>query len=243
MLAWRDFRVRYAQTVVGLTWALFNPLINLIMLSFVFNRVAGVSTQGVPPLVYGAAGLIGWTFFSESLSKAGESLLSNQQMVRKIYFPRLALPAAAVLASLPDFLVSLLLVGGMMLYFGYFQLENMYGLLFLLPLLALAGFTAGIWISALTIRFRDFRFITPVVLRIGLFIVPIAYAASAVPEQWQWLYFLNPLAGLIEGFKWALLGLPTPPAIAWLGLPTLLLLAAGGLYLFHRVERIAADYL
>ncbi|PHI20942.1 phosphate ABC transporter permease [Lewinellaceae bacterium SD302] len=243
LLAWRDFRVRYAQTFVGVTWAFFNPLVNLLILSFVFNRVAGVGTQGTPPLLYAAAGILGWTFFAEAASRAGESLMGNQNMVRKIYFPRLALPASAVVASLPDLVVSLLLVLLMLLIQTWWAPSQLYGLIFLFPLLILTAFTAGTWISALTIRFRDFRFVVPVLLRLGLFAVPIAYPLSQIPAQWQGIYCLNPLVGLIEGFKWSLLGLPAPSPVVWLGLPVLITLFITGLYLFHRVERYAADHL
>lgn len=222
LLAWRDIRVRYAQTVIGFAWAVLNPLINLLLLSFVFNRVAGVSTEGVPALIYGAAGLLGWTFFAEAMSKSGESLLANQNMVQKIYFPRLALPLSAVLASIPDLLIGLLILCFFMVFYGYSEVQNCWALLFLLPLLILAAITAGTWISALTIRFRDFRFITPVVLRLGLFLVPIAYPIARIPEIYRTAYFLNPVAGLVEGLKWSLLGTALPPTEIWYGLPVLL---------------------
>lgn len=243
LLAWRDIRVRYAQTVIGFAWAILNPLINLLLLSFVFNRVAGVSTEGVPALIYGAAGLVGWTFFAEAMSKSGESLLANQNMVQKIYFPRLALPLSAVLSSVPDLLISLLMVVFFMLVYGYFELASCWGLLFLLPLLMLAAVTAGVWISALTIRFRDFRFITPVILRLGLFLVPIAYPVTQVPEVYQPVYFLNPVAGLVEGLKWSLLNTSMPPSEIWYGLPVLLIAFFTGIRLFNRVSDHAADYL
>lgn len=243
MLAQRDLKVRYAQTYVGIAWALFNPLINLLILSFVFNRVANVGTEGVPPLVYGAAGLLAWTFFAEATGKAGESLLGNQQMVRKIYFPRLALPFSSVLSSIPDLLISFLLFIVFSLWNSYFNPANYWGLLLLFPLLFISAMTAGVWISAMTIRFRDFRFIVPVILRLGLFLVPIAYPYESIPADWQWLYFLNPIAGLVTGFKWALLGLPTFPEMAFVGLAVLMLFFVAGLYFFNRVERFAADYL
>lgn len=243
LLAWRDFRVRYAQTVIGVAWAVFNPLVNLLLLTFVFNRVAQVGTEGIPPLLYGAAGLVAWTFFAEGMGKSGESLLANQGMVRKIYFPRLALPLSAVLASLPDLLISLLLVFVLFLFTGHVVLTNLWGLLLLLPLLFLAALTAGIWVSALTIRFRDFRFIVPVLLRLGLFLVPIAYPISAIPTAYRTAYFLNPLAGLVAAFKWCLLGLPAPEMVTYLGLPVLVILFLTGLIFFYRVESLAADHL
>lgn len=244
LLAWRDLRVRYAQTIIGITWALFNPLINLLLLSFVFNQIAGLTTEGIPPLLYGAAGLIGWTFFAESMNKAGESFLANQEMVRKIYFPRLALPISAVLSSLPDLLISLFLFIALMIFYGFFMISNLWGLLILFPVLLLAASSAGIWVSALTIRFRDFRFITPVILRIGLFAVPITYSARSIPEGAVTLiYFLNPLAGIVEGFKWALLGSSLPPVQALYGIILLLLFFLSGLYFFYQVESKVADLL
>lgn len=243
LLAQRDLKVRYAQTYVGIAWALFNPIINLLILTFVFNRVAKVNTLGVPALVYAAAGLLAWTFFAEATAKSGESLLGNQHMVRKIYFPRLALPLSSVLSSIPDLLISFLLFVLVSIAYGYLDMSQLHGLLLLLPLLFIAAITTGLWISGLTIRFRDFRFIVPVILRVGLFSVPIAYPYSSIPTEWQWAYFLNPLAGLVAGAKWSLLGLSDFPTQAWIGLPVLLLLFVFGLYLFNRVERFAADHL
>lgn len=243
LLAWRDIRVRYAQTLVGFVWAALNPLINLLLLTFVFNRVAGVATEGVPSLIYGAAGLVGWTFFAEAMNKSGESLLSNQNMVQKIYFPRLALPLSAVISSIPDLLVSLFLVLLLMVVYGYFEVQNAWALIVILPLLTVASVTAGVWISALTIRFRDFRFITPLFLRLGLFLVPIAYPATQVPETYRTIYFLNPLAGLVESLKWSLLDTTALPHEVWFGLPVLLVVFFIGLRVFNRVSAYAADYL
>lgn len=243
MLAYRDLRVKYAQTLLGLLWAVLNPLVNLALLSFVFHRLADVDTAGRPAWLYTIAGLSAWTYFAEVFSQAGDAFLANQAMVKKIYFPRLALPLSKALAALPDLLIVLVLTALLMVYYRFSPMGSLlYFPLFLL-LAILAGLSAGVVLSALTIRFRDFRFVAPVLLRVGMFITPIAYPAALVPEHYRWLYFLNPLAGIVEGFKWTLVAGPPPPPEAWYGFGVLLVTFVGGIYYFSRVEARMADIL
>ncbi len=241
MLAYRDFRVRYAQAFLGFSWALLNPLINLVLLSFVFHRVAQVETGEVAPLLFTMTGLAGWTYFAEVFGNAGDSILGAQNMVKKIYFPRLIIPLSKAITGLIDLGITLLLLGVLLLFYRHpLSWQLIFFPAFLMAAM-LAGLTGGIWLSALTVRFRDFRYISPVFLRVGLFISPIAYPAGEVPASYQFLYFLNPLAGIIEGFRWCLLGAPAPPVVAWLGIGLLLLLFTGSLFYFYRIEATIAD--
>ncbi len=241
VLAYRDFRLKYAQAFLGITWAVLNPTINLILLSFVFHYVTKVETAGTPPLLFTMVGLVGWTYFSEVFSGAGDAVLNAQQMVRKIYFPRLILPLSKAITALIDLGIALVLLLGLWIAFGFWPSSNIIYFPLFLFLAMLTALTGGIWLSALTIRYRDFRYISPVLLRLGLFITPIAYAASEVPEQWRALYFLNPLAAAIEGFRWSLIeGAPFPHE-GWLGFIILVLLFVGGLFYFSKMEAVIAD--
>lgn len=243
VLAWRDLKVRYAQTWLGVLWAVVNPLINLVILSFIFHRVADISTNGVPPLLYTAAGLAGWTYFSEVFGQAGDSFLSNQNMIKKVFFPRMALPLSKGLAALADLVIVLVLISILMLWYGVSPGWNILWLPAFVLLAVLAGVTGGLWMSAMTIRFRDFRFVVPVLLRVGLFITPIAYSVTSVPAAWRWLYYLNPLTAIVEGFKWILAGSTEPSLISLAGLLILVVLFFSGLLFFSKVEAKMADIL
>lgn len=243
MLAYRDFRVKYAQAFLGFSWALINPIINLALLSFVFHRVAQVETGEMPPLLFTLLGLAGWSYFAEVFSTAGDSIIGAQQMVKKIYFPRLIIPLSKAITALIDLGIVLLLLLLLLLYYGIAPSVNLLFFPLFLLLAMMAGLTGGLWLSALTIRFRDFKYISPLFLRIGIFITPIAYPASAVPEAYRFWYFLNPLAGITEGFRWSLAGgapLPVPAFIGFVGMGVLFL---GGLLYFSRVEEVIADVL
>lgn len=241
MLAYRDFRIKYAQAFLGAAWTLINPIINLALLSFVFHRVAHVSTADTPPLLFTLIGLAGWAYFAEVFGAAGDSIIGAQEMVKKIYFPRLIIPLSKAVTALIDLGVVLLLLLLLLAYYGLWPRWNaLYFPLFLLLAMA-AGLAGGIWLSALTVRFRDFKYISPIFLRIGIFISPIAYPASAVPEAYRCWYFLNPLAGVIEGFRWSLAGGPPLPGCAYLGFGLLALLFLSSLLYFSKVEEIIAD--
>ena len=241
VLAYRDFRLKYAQAFLGIAWAVLNPVLNLFLLSFVFHYISDVETSNTPPLLFTMIGLVGWTYFSEVFSGAGDAVLSAQQMVRKIYFPRLILPLSKAITALIDLGVALMLLLGTWAVFGL-QISSriIFFPLFLL-IAMLTALTGGIWLSALTIRYRDFRYISPVLLRLGLFVTPIAYASTEVPEHWRSLFYLNPLALAIEGFRWSLLdGVPFPEE-GWLGCVFLIFFFIGGLYYFSKMEAVIAD--
>ncbi|MEO1517211.1 MAG: ABC transporter permease [Bacteroidota bacterium] len=243
MLAWRDFRVKYAQTFLGLSWAILNPLLTLLILTFVFGTVVGVDTGDIPHPVYTLAGMCGWTYFSALTASAGGSIISYQQIVKKIYFPRLLIPLSKAITCFIDFAVILLCLALLMLLYGVSPSGNLLYLPLFILMALLAGLSAGIWMSALTIRFRDFQHITPLLLRLGLYATPIAYPASAVPEAYQMIFFLNPLAGIVEGMRWSLLGGDALPSHTYLSFAVVLLLFVSSIFYFHKVERSMADIL
>ncbi len=240
-LAWRDIKVKYAQTFIGLLWAIINPLLTIIFLSFVFHRVAKVDTGNVPALLFTLTGYAAWMYFSTLLQTAGDSILSAQGMIQKIYFPRLILPLSKALSGLLEFAVILLCIFAFMFYYNFKPSFNIiYFPLFLLVSI-ITALTGGIWISALTVRYRDFRFITPFLVQLGLFITPIAYPSSNVPEKYLSLYFLNPMASVVEGFRWSLLGLEFDIHYLWLSVLGVIVMCILGLYYFSKVEKIMAD--
>lgn len=242
-LAWRDILVRYKQTVVGVAWGVIRPLLTMLILTFVFGRVAKMPSAGVPYPLLVFCGMLPWQFFSGALSDSGSSLVHNASMVSKIYFPRIVMPASSVITSLVDFFVS---AGLMVLVMAWYRFMPGPGVL-LLPLfvvLALAAaFGAGLWISALMVRYRDFRFIVPFVVQFGLYVSPVGFISGVVPAQWRLAYSLNPMVGVIDGFRWAILG--GEHAIYWPGFwlssAVVALIIVTGLRYFRRTERTFAD--
>ncbi len=247
-LTYRDIRVKYAQTVIGFIWAVLNPLFTLIILSFVFGTVANIQITGengvaVPHLIYTIAGLCGWTYFSEVLSQAGSSIIGAQNMVKKIYFPRLVIPMSKAFTAFIDFAVVLGIMAVCMIIYGYPPSANIiyFPLFFLIAVIS--GLAAGIWMSALTIRFRDFQHITPMLLRVGMYASPIAYPASAVPEQYKILFYMNPMAGVVEGMRWCIIGGNQLSGYAYVSFAVITVMLVLGLYYFKSVERVMADIL
>lgn len=246
-LTYKDIRVRYAQTVIGFLWAFLNPLFSLVILTFVFGVVAsvqlnlGANGQVIPHLLYTTVGLCGWTYFSETFAQAGTSIINAQQMVQKIYFPRLVLPISKALTALVDLGVSLLLVVILLLVYGYTPSGNIVYLPFFIALVVLSGLTGGIWISALTIRFRDFQHIVPMLLRVGMYITPIAYPSSAVPQQYQLIFYLNPIAGIVEGMRWSILGGEAIHPYSYISFAVMGVLFVLGVFYFNKVEKVVAD--
>lgn len=242
-LAWRDIRVKYAQTYIGLTWAFINPIFNLLILSFVFGKVAQVETGGVPHVLFTIIGLSAWTYFSTLLNEAGTSIVGAQNMIKKIYFPRLVIPLSKAISGLVDFFITLLCLLVIMAYYQYYPSENVIWLPLFLILALLSGLAGGILISALSARYRDFSFVVPMISRIGLFATPVAYSASSVPDQYKLLYFLNPMAGVVEGFRWSLIGTSDPEPYMFISIGIMLSILVIGIIYFVRVDRVMADIL
>lgn len=243
-LAWRDFRVRYAQTTIGLLWALLQPLITLLILSLVFGTFIAVKTP-VPHLLFTLAGMSVWTYFSYVMTNAGSSIISSQNMIKKIYFPRIIIPFSKALVGLIDFGITLIMLIALMLYYGIAPTANvLFAPLFLL-LGILAALGAGIWLSALTVRYRDFQHVVPFIVQIGLYLTPIAYpaeyATSHLPKWAATLYYLNPMAGIVQGFRWSLFGGEAPNEFLLITIITVVVLFVSSLLFFKRIEDEMAD--
>ncbi|MEO5906753.1 MAG: ABC transporter permease [Saprospiraceae bacterium] len=241
MLSYRDLRVRYAQTFLGITWALINPVIAVLLLYFVFSIVAKVDTNGVPPLLFTMAGLCSWTYFTRVINDAGHSIVGAQILVKKVYFPRLIIPLSKVLSGLVDFVIVLILLFILILVYRIPFHTQMLMIFPFILLTILAGTGFGVWVAALSIRYRDFGQIVPVILRIGMFISPIAYGASLVPEKYRWIYNLNPLTGIIEGFRWSLFNTPLDPVSVWVSLIMVIVVLLSGFWYFFRLDQFIAD--
>jgi lipopolysaccharide transport system permease protein len=240
-LAYRDFKVRYAQTFLGFLWAFLQPAATLIIFSLVFGRAVKVDTGNVPYPLFALTGMVVWTYFSYVLSQGGNSIVGAQNMVKKIYFPRLIIPLSKAIVGLIDLAIILLFLGGMLIYFQYPLLLNIIFLPLFLLLTIMAGLGVGIWLSSLTIRYRDFQHIIPFIVQLGLYASPIAYPSSLIPENYQLIYHLNPVAGVVEGFRWSILGVGEVNLYSYLSFLVILILLITSLYYFKSVEKVMAD--
>lgn len=242
-LVWRDILVRYKQTVIGIAWSVIRPLATMLVFTLVFGLLAKLPSVGVPyPLLVFAA-MLPWNFCANALSESSGSLIANANLLTKVYFPRIIIPVSSIIVSLIDFVISLVIMAGIMIWYGYLPDWRVVTLplFLLLAFLPVAG--AGLWFSALNVKYRDFRYVVPFMLQFGLYVSPVGFASSIVPEKWRLLYALNPMVGVIDGFRWALLS--GSVALYWPGImisTTLsLALLLTGLWFFRRTERILAD--
>ena len=242
-LTYRDIRVKYAQTVLGLAWAVLNPMLTVAILSFIFGVIAKVDTGEVPHILYTLAGMCGWTYFQAVMTSAGESIIGAQGMVKKIYFPRLVIPLSKALTAFIDLAVVLLCMGVLMILYQFPPSSSIIYLPFFILIAIIAGLAGGIWMSALTIRYRDFKHITPLILRLGMYATPIAFPASMVPEKYLLIYYLNPMAGVVEGVRWSIIGGTPPNMYAYVSFGIITLLLIAGIFYFNKIERIMADIL
>lgn len=246
VLAWRDLSVRYKQTVIGVAWALIRPFLTMLIFTFIFGKIAKLPSEGDAPyaiLVFAA--MLPWQFFATALGEASASLVGNANLISKVYFPRLIVPTAAVVVAFVDFAVSLLILGGLMIWYQYPPGWE----LILLPAFVVMAFFAslgpGLWITALNVRYRDFRYLIPFVIQFGLYVSPVGFSSSVIPEQWRLLYSLNPMVAVIDGFRWSILGGATPiywPGFA-LGAGVTLILTWIGIREFRRMEKTFADHI
>jgi len=207
VLAWRDVAVRYKQTVIGLAWALIQPLATMVVFTVIFGKVAKLPAEGAAPyalMVY--AGLLPWQLFATSLTGASNSLIGNANLISKVYFPRLIVPASAVVVAFVDFLVSFAILACLMVWYQYEPSWQMLTLPFFIVMAFLASLGPGLWITALNVKYRDFRYIIPFIVQFGLYVSPVGFSSTVIPEQWRLLYSLNPVVGVIDGFRWAILG-------------------------------------
>jgi lipopolysaccharide transport system permease protein len=242
-LAWRDILVRYKQTFIGFAWALLRPFFTMLVFTLVFSRLAKLPSEGVPYPILVFAALLPWQFFSNAFTEAGNSLISNANMISKVYFPRLVIPASAVIVSFVDFLISGVILVGLMFWYGFMPDWRMLTLPLFIFVAFAAAMGAGLWIAALNVKYRDFRYIIPFVVQFGLYVSPVGFSSTIVPEKWRLLYSLNPMVGVIDGFRWAILGGNTqlywPGFLLSLALVTLLLIT--GIFYFRKTERRFAD--
>jgi lipopolysaccharide transport system permease protein len=239
----RDLKSRYAQTFLGFAWSLLNPLISVLLLFFVFGVIVKTDTHGIPALLFVMCGLCVWNFFSRVVGDSSQSLLGAQTVVKRIYFPRIIIPISKAIIGLVDLMIVLVLLFILLLYYRY---PISWSILWVIPLCAgivASSLAFGIWVSALSIRFRDFNQIVPIALRIGMFISPIGYGLAAVPAQYHWWYQINPLTGFIEGFRSAVLGTPYTPEVLWYAILVSLVLLVTGIHYFFRMDKYIGDIL
>lgn len=241
-LAWRDILVRYKQTVIGVAWAVIRPMLTMLVLTFIFGKLAKMDSGGVPYPILVFCGMLPWQFFANAFTESGNSLVSNAGMISKVYFPRLVVPISSVITSFVDFLISAVLMALMMVYYGYAPGISILVLPVFIILAFATAFGAGLWVSALMVRYRDFRFILPFVVQFGLYISPVGFSSNVVPQEWRWLYSLNPMVGVIDGFRWAILG---EQNLYWPGFGIsaagVALVIVSGIWYFRRTERTFAD--
>jgi lipopolysaccharide transport system permease protein len=241
-LAWRDIKVRYKQTLLGAAWAILQPFFTMVIFSIFFGRLAQIPSDGMPYPIFSYAALVPWTFFANGLNQSSNSLVTGAQLIKKIYFPRLIVPVAAVLSGVVDFILAFIVLLGMMLYYGLVPTANVVWLPAFLILALITSLGVGLWLSSLNVEYRDVRHAVPFITQFWLFATPIAYPSTLLSEPWRTLYGLNPMVGVVEGFRWALLGTNTQPGAMVLAssLMALTILISGAFY-FRRMEKTFAD--
>ncbi len=242
ILVWRDVSVRYKQSIVGIGWAVIQPVMTMIIFTVVFGRFAGLPSDGIPYPLFSFCALLPWNYFAQSLSGSSDSLVGASNLITKVYFPRLVIPLSRVFAGMIDFGIAFIILLGMMLWYRVIpgSAVLLFPLFLLIAMLSALG--TGLWLTALNVKYRDVRFVVPFLVQFWLYASPVAYSTSLVPEKWQWLYSLNPMVGVIEGFRWSLLG-KSAPDFGMIGISFAIVLALliTGLYYFRRMEQTFAD--
>jgi len=241
-ITWRDIKVRYKQTIVGFAWAVIQPVFMMVVFSLFFGTLAKIPSEGIPYPLFNYAALLPWTFFANSVTRASNSLVQDASLVQKVYFPRLLMPISGTLSPLVDFFIAFIVLIGLMLYFGYLPSLMM---LWIIPLLILEMMLAtgiGLWLSAINVQYRDVRYIVPFLIQLLLFASPVIYSSSFIPPRFQTAYgLINPMSGIIEGFRWAILGTSPPSNLMIASVGIIIIILISGLFYFRRRERIFAD--
>ena len=241
-MAWRDIKVRYKQTVLGAAWAIIQPFFTMVVFSIFFGRLAKVPSDGLPYPIFAYAALVPWTFFANGLNQASNSLVGSANLIKKVYFPRLVVPISSVISGVVDFVLAFAVLLGMMLFYGILPTVKILWLPLFVLLIFVTALGVGFWLSALNVQFRDVRYTVPFLTQFWLFATPIAYPSSLLSEPWRTLYGINPMVGVVEGFRWALLGTDTAPGpIIIVSTLAALTLLVGGAFYFKRMERTFAD--
>jgi len=242
-LAWRDILVRYKQTVIGIAWALIRPFLTMVVFTVVFGQLAKLPSEGVPYPILVFSAMLPWQFFANSLSECSNSLITNSNLLSKVYFPRLIVPSSAVVVSFVDFMISGMILLALMAWYNFVPTWRILTLPLFIAVAFAASMGAGLWLASLNVQYRDFRFIVPFIVQFGLYISPVGFSSSIVPQQWRFIYSLNPMVGVIDGFRWAILGgnsqLYLPGFILSMALVFLLLVS--GIWYFRKMERTFAD--
>lgn len=241
-LTWRDIKVRYKQTILGAAWTIIQPFFTMVIFSLFFGRLAGVPSDGIPYPIFSYTALVPWTFFANGLAQSSNSLVGSANLIKKVYFPRLVMPISSVLAGVVDFMLAFIVLLGMMLYFGIIPTWNVIWLPCLLLLAFITALGVGLWLTAMNVQFRDVRYTVPFLVQAWLFATPIAYPSSLLNEPWRTLYAFNPMVGVVEGFRWALLGTQTAPGpIILVSACMAVGLLVSGAFYFRRMEKTFAD--
>lgn len=241
--AWRDILVRYKQTFIGLTWSLLRPFLTMLVFTLVFSKLAKLPSNNAPYPILVFAALLPWQFFANAFTEAGNSLINNSNMISKVYFPRLIIPVSAVIVSFIDFLISGVILIGLMVWYGYMPDWHIVTLPIFILIAVAAAMGAGLWIAALNVKYRDFRYIIPFVVQLGLYVSPVGFSSAIVPDEWRLLYSVNPMVGVIDGFRWAIMGgdssLYWPGFALSMGLVSIMLIT--GIMYFRQTEHRFAD--
>lgn len=240
-MVWREVKAMYAQTILGFSWAIIQPLLQIMIFTIIFGKIAKVPTDGIPYFLFSSVAIIPWTYMSVSMTSSSQSLIAGQNMLGKVYFPRIIFPITPILSKLIDFGISIFIIFGVMLYYRVMPTWNLLLFpLFVVIMMSIAAGT-GMWLSAMAIRFRDIRHAIGFVVRMLMFSAPIVYSASSIPETYRFFYSLNPIVGVIEGFRSCLLGTPMPWSFIWPGIVTAVILFISGTLYFRRMERVFVD--
>ncbi|MGF1479797.1 MAG: ABC transporter permease [Cyanophyceae cyanobacterium] len=242
-LAWRDILVRYKQTAIGIAWALIRPFLTMVVFTIVFGKLAKLPSEGVPYPILVFAAMLPWQFFASALAECSNSLITNSNLISKIYFPRLIVPTSAVIVSFVDFMVSGMILLGLMAWYDFVPSWRILSLPVFILIAFAAAMGAGLWMASLNVKYRDFRYIVPFIVQFGLYISPVGFSSNVVPQEWRLLYSVNPMVGVIDGFRWAILGgesaIYLPGFVLSIGLVVGLLV--GGIWYFRKTERTFAD--
>jgi lipopolysaccharide transport system permease protein len=242
IFVWRDLKVRYRQTVIGVLWAIIQPFLTMVIFSVFFGGLAKIPSDNIPYPIFSFAALVPWTFFSNSINQASNSLVNSAEMIKKIYFPRLTMPIASMLSGLVDFLLAFIILIGMMFYYGFVPNKNILWFPFFLSLAMMTSLGVSLWLSAMNVQFRDVRYLIPFITQAWLYATPVAYSSSLLVEPWHTLYGINPMVGVVEGFRWALLGTNAAPgATVIVSFIVALGILVSGAYYFRRMEKTFAD--
>lgn len=241
-LTWRDIKVRYKQTALGAAWAILQPVFTMLVFSLFFGKLAGMKSDGAPYPIFAFTALVPWTFFAYGLAQSSSSLVGNENLIKKVYFPRLIIPISTVLSGAVDFLLAFMVLIAMMFYYGIMPTANIVWIPLFVLLTVVTSLGVGLWLSALNVQFRDVRYVIPFLTQFWMFATPIAYPSSLLHEPWRTLYGLNPMAGVVEGFRWALLGTSAAPGpMLLVSAVVAVVILAGGAFYFRRMEKIFAD--